>query len=108
MRSYMHVTDVLTADHFVYYASIYYVCAGTQSCPINLKFSFACYASDEEYFLRRKTSFVEKAVLPDQWRHVNGNNNPTDYTSRGLFLSELLVHNLCWNGPDSPELPSTH
>ena len=38
-------------------------------------------------------------ITPNQWKHVNGAENPADCASRGLFPSELLQHSLWWNGP---------
>ena len=34
-----------------------------------------------------------------QWRHVLGMDNPADCASRGLYPSDLLHHQLWWNGP---------
>ena len=39
-------------------------------------------------------------VEPGQWNHVNGAQNPADCTSQGQFHSELLEHELWWNGPE--------
>ncbi len=39
-------------------------------------------------------------IAPDRWNHVNGLENPADCASRGLLPSELLTHQLWWNGPE--------
>ena len=39
-------------------------------------------------------------VAPSQWNHVNGAQNPADSAPRGLFPSELIKHELWWNGPN--------
>ena len=45
-------------------------------------------------------SDILEHTAPDRWRHVIGTDNPADCASRGLFLSELVAHDLWWNGPD--------
>ena len=35
----------------------------------------------------------------DCWNHVISEENPADRASRGMFPSELLLHDLWWNGP---------
>ena len=37
---------------------------------------------------------------------MSGVSNPADCASRGLFPSELIVHDLWWEGPDWLKLPS--
>lgn len=39
-------------------------------------------------------------IPSDRWNHVNGTSNPADCASRGLLPSELLQHDLWWNGPE--------
>lgn len=50
------------------------------------------------YVGNRVTSIME-LISPNQWKHVNGTQNPADCASRGLFPSELLQYSLWWNGP---------
>lgn len=45
-------------------------------------------------------SHIVELVAPDRWRHILGSENPADCASRGLLPSELLQHQLWWNGPD--------
>ena len=51
------------------------------------------------YVCNRVSNIVE-LIGPDRWRHVCGAENPADCASRGLFPSEILHHELWWNGPD--------
>ena len=39
------------------------------------------------------------------WNHVISEDNPADCASRGILPSELLSHNLWWNGPHWLKLP---
>ena len=39
------------------------------------------------------------------WGHVVSDDNPADCASRGIFPSELLNHDLWWNGPPWLKLP---
>lgn len=38
-------------------------------------------------------------VPPERWNHVDGTSNPADCASRGLYPTELLEHQLWWDGP---------
>ena len=38
-------------------------------------------------------------LLPLRWRHVRSEDNPADCASRGLLPSQLMVHDLWWDGP---------
>ena len=49
-------------------------------------------------FVGNRISYIVELISPNRWRHVNGTDNPADCASRGLFPSELLDHNLWWNG----------
>ena len=48
-------------------------------------------------YVGNRVSYIMDLILPDRWHHVNGFDNP-DCASRGLFPSELLKHELLWNG----------
>ncbi len=50
------------------------------------------------YVANRITNITE-AVPPSRWNHVEGILNPADCASRGIFPSELLSHELWWDGP---------
>ena len=54
---------------------------------------------------RFKTYVGNRVSGPEHWHHVSGTQNPADCASRGLFPSELLDHNLWWEGPDWLKLP---
>ena len=47
-----------------------------------------------------RVSCIIELLSPSQWNHVIGIQNPADCASRGLFPSELLEHDLWWNGPE--------
>lgn len=50
-------------------------------------------------YVGNRISSIMECVSPAQWNHVNGLENPADCASRGLFPSELLDHELWWDGP---------
>ena len=54
-----------------------------------------------------RVSDITELTGPDHRNHVNGADNPADCASRGPFLSELLEHQLQWNGPDWLRLEPT-
>jgi len=56
-------------------------------------------------FVGNRISHILELVRPDHWCHVNGAENPADCASRGLFPSELIDHELWWNGPAWLKLP---
>ena len=43
----------------------------------------------------------------DTWNHVTTEDNPADCASGGTFPSELLSHDLWWNGPHWRKLPAS-
>ena len=59
-------------------------------------------------YVGNRVSNIVELLGPEHWRHVNGVDNPADCASRGLFPSELIDHNLWWEGPDWLKLPSSH
>ena len=38
-------------------------------------------------------------ISPSHWGYVSGTENPADCASRGLFPTDILTHNLWWEGP---------
>ena len=46
-----------------------------------------------------RVASIMELITPNQWKRVNGAQNPADCTSRDIFPSELLQHSLWWNGP---------
>ena len=61
---------------------------------------FKTYVGNRIYHILELTS-------PDRWNHVDGADNPADCASRGLLPSELLGHELWWDGPKLLKLPSS-
>ena len=51
-------------------------------------------------YVGNRVSSIVDSVPPSHWNHVESLQNPADCVSRGLFPSELLSHDLWWNGPD--------
>ena len=51
-------------------------------------------------YVGNRVTHITELVAPEQWRHVNGVENPADCASRGLLPSELVDHPLWWHGPD--------
>ena len=50
-------------------------------------------------YVGNRVSYIVDLVPPNRWYHVEGSQNPADCASRGLLPSELLTHDLWWNGP---------
>ena len=50
-------------------------------------------------FVGNRISHLVELIAPERWRHVQGVDNPADCSSRGLYPSELVSHQLWWNGP---------
>ncbi len=50
-------------------------------------------------FVANRIADVQEVTRPEQWRHVESEQNPADCLSRGLSPTELLSHELWWNGP---------
>ena len=51
-------------------------------------------------FVGNRISLITDLVAPNRWHHVDGSDNPADCASRGLLPSELLSHQLWWDGPN--------
>jgi hypothetical protein len=50
-------------------------------------------------FVGNRVSAIVDRIPPDRWSHVISAQNPADCASRGLFPTELICHDLWWNGP---------
>ncbi|XP_014216678.1 uncharacterized protein LOC106645347 [Copidosoma floridanum] len=50
-------------------------------------------------FMRNWVTQIIDLVPSAQWRHVPGKHNPVDCASKGLLTSQLVSHDLWWNGP---------
>lgn len=51
-------------------------------------------------FVSNRISIIQENIGPDNWYHINTNENPADVASRGTFPSELLNNKLWWAAPD--------
>ncbi len=50
-------------------------------------------------FVANRIQSIKSSTCPEQWRHVNSENNPADHASRGLSIAQLKDSN--WlKGPD--------
>lgn len=49
-------------------------------------------------FVANRTAEIQSAKM-STWRYCPSEDNPADCASRGLMPTELLQHNLWWNGP---------
>lgn len=50
-------------------------------------------------FVANRVSKIQEILSAERFFHINGINNPSDCTSRGLLPSQLLKHPLWWHGP---------
>ena len=50
-------------------------------------------------FVGNRVSTIMELIPPEKWNHISGLDNPADCASRGLLPSELLQHQLWWDGP---------
>lgn len=53
-----------------------------------------------ETFVGNHASHIVDFIPLNRWRPVKGSENPADCASRSLLRSELLTHDLWWNGLD--------
>lgn len=51
-------------------------------------------------FVGNRVAQIMELISPERWRHVIGEDNPADCASRGIYPSEVLSHDLWWNGPE--------
>ena len=59
-------------------------------------------------YVGNRVSYIVELIAPQRWNHVEGTDNPADCASRGIFPSELLDHELWWNGPNWLHHDSSH
>lgn len=48
---------------------------------------------------RQPSVYYHQTNPPEKWNHISGLDNSADCASRGLLPSELLQHQLWWDGP---------
>ena len=58
-------------------------------------------------YVGNRVSYIIDLISPERWNHVEGDNNPADCASRGIYPSELLNHDLWWKGPTWLSLPQS-
>ncbi|GFT54633.1 integrase catalytic domain-containing protein [Trichonephila clavipes] len=61
-------------------------------------------------FVANGVQEISKLTDPDTWFHCSGQDNPSDFLSRGLSVDTLISNNKWWNGPPflrNDELPET-
>ena len=58
-------------------------------------------------YVGNRVADILECSSSSSWRHINGVQNPADCASRGLFPSELIDHELWWEGPSWLKLPSS-
>ncbi|GFW65450.1 integrase catalytic domain-containing protein [Trichonephila clavipes] len=61
-------------------------------------------------FVANRVQEISKLTDPDSWFHCSGQDNPSDFLSRGISVDTLISNNKWWNGPAilrTDELPET-
>ncbi|GFW80316.1 integrase catalytic domain-containing protein [Trichonephila clavipes] len=61
-------------------------------------------------FVANRVQEISKLTDPDSWFHCSGQDNPSDFLSRGLSVDTLISQNKWWTGPAflrTNELPET-
>jgi len=43
---------------------------------------------------------IQSLTNPKQWRFVPTNENPADFTTRGMRVSDMATEKKWWSGPD--------
>ena len=51
-------------------------------------------------FVANRVGEIQSLTNPKQWRFVPTNENPADFTTRGMRISDLAKENKWWSGPD--------
>ncbi|GFW47169.1 integrase catalytic domain-containing protein [Trichonephila clavipes] len=50
-------------------------------------------------FVANRVQEISKLTDPDSWFHCSGQENPSDFLSKGLSVDTLISNNKWWNGP---------
>ncbi|GFX19663.1 integrase catalytic domain-containing protein [Trichonephila clavipes] len=50
-------------------------------------------------FVANRVQKISKLTDPDSWFHCSGQDNPSDFLSRGLCVDTLISNNKWWTGP---------
>ncbi|GFX06507.1 integrase catalytic domain-containing protein [Trichonephila clavipes] len=61
-------------------------------------------------FVANRVQEISELTDPDSWFHCSGQDNPSDFLSRGLSVDALISNNKWWTGPAflrTDELPKT-
>ncbi|GFS90485.1 integrase catalytic domain-containing protein [Trichonephila clavipes] len=61
-------------------------------------------------FVANRVQEISELTDPDSWFHCSGQDNPSDFLSRGLSVHTLISNNKWWTGPAflrTDELPKT-
>ncbi|GFY08992.1 integrase catalytic domain-containing protein [Trichonephila clavipes] len=61
-------------------------------------------------FVANRVQEISKLTDPDSWFHCSGQDNPSDFLSRGLVVVNKCINTKWWNGPAflrTDELPET-
>ena len=59
-------------------------------------------------YVSNRVSNIVELLEPEHWHYVSGMDNPADCASRVLFPSELIDHDLWWEGRSWLKLPPSH
>ena len=59
-------------------------------------------------YVGNRVSYIVELISPERWSHVESANNPADCASRGMYITELLDHELWWKGPSWLHQDSSH
>ena len=59
-------------------------------------------------YVGNRVAQIMDLTSPDCWNHVISAENPADCACRGMFPSEILEHQLWWNGPTWLKLPQIY
>ncbi|GFY78101.1 uncharacterized protein TNIN_9991 [Trichonephila inaurata madagascariensis] len=51
-------------------------------------------------FVANRVSKIQELTVNFSWHHISSENNPADFVSRGLNVSDLITSPLWWKGPD--------
>ncbi|KMQ84706.1 integrase core domain protein, partial [Lasius niger] len=59
-------------------------------------------------YVANRVAEIQRLVPEAHWNHLPGTSNPADCASRGLLPSDLVNHELWWNGPPFLRRSDTH